>query len=135
MVDLNLYPDASKVEWTYSTLGPGDCIFIPSGKHPLMFLSTSSYLTMLFNNTMNFMFTLKIGTLVLCFCLNDHLNLVKRLFNHAFSLRSVEKNNNHQRKQCWRKLSVFSFHDIPSVCTSYETTFPFKITLLSIFNW
>ena len=43
------------------------------------------------------MFTLKIGTLVLCFCLNDHLNLVKRLFNHAFSLRSVEKNNNHQR--------------------------------------
>lgn len=31
MVDLNLYPDASKVEWTYSTLGPGDCIFIPSG--------------------------------------------------------------------------------------------------------
>ena len=33
VVDLNLYPDASKVEWTYSTLGPGDCIFIPSGKH------------------------------------------------------------------------------------------------------
>ena len=98
MVDLNLYPDASKVEWTYSTLGPGDCIFIPSGKHPLiMFLSTSSYFTMLFNNTINFMFTLKIGTLVLCFCLSDHLNLVKRLFNHAFSLRSVEKNNNHQR--------------------------------------
>lgn len=31
VVDLNLYPDASKVEWTYSTLGPGDCIFIPSG--------------------------------------------------------------------------------------------------------
>ena len=98
MVDLNLYPDASKVEWTYSTLGPGDCIFIPSGKHPLiMFLSTLSYFTMLFNNTMNFIFTLKIETLVLCFCLNDHLNLVKQLFNHAFSLSSVEKNNNHQR--------------------------------------
>lgn len=32
VVDLNLYPDVSKVEWTYSTLEPGDCIFIPSGK-------------------------------------------------------------------------------------------------------
>ena len=32
MVDLNLYPDVPKVEWTYSTLEPGDCIFIPSGK-------------------------------------------------------------------------------------------------------
>ncbi|XP_020631250.1 uncharacterized protein LOC110068214 [Orbicella faveolata] len=31
VVDLNLYPDVSKVEWTYSTLEPGDCIFIPSG--------------------------------------------------------------------------------------------------------
>ena len=32
VVDLNLYPGVSKVEWTYSTLEPGDCIFIPSGK-------------------------------------------------------------------------------------------------------
>lgn len=31
VVDLNLYPDVSKVEWTYSTLKPGDCIFIPAG--------------------------------------------------------------------------------------------------------
>lgn len=30
-IDLNLFPDISKVEWTYSTLGPGDCIYIPSG--------------------------------------------------------------------------------------------------------
>lgn len=32
VVDLNRFPDISKVEWTYSTLGPGDCIYIPSGK-------------------------------------------------------------------------------------------------------
>ena len=32
VVDLNRFPDISKVEWTYSTLEPGDCIYIPSGK-------------------------------------------------------------------------------------------------------
>ena len=63
---------------------------------------------MLFNNTMNFMFTLKIGTLVLCFCLNDHLNLVKQLFNHAFSLRSVEKNNNHLTRDGFKPSHLIS---------------------------
>lgn len=56
MVDLNLYPDVPKVEWTYSTLEPGDCIFIPSGKvasfilHeiplPLMTLDTTNSLVL-----------------------------------------------------------------------------------------
>lgn len=31
VVDLNLFPEVSKVEWTYTTLEPGDCIYIPSG--------------------------------------------------------------------------------------------------------
>ncbi|XP_068724814.1 uncharacterized protein [Montipora capricornis] len=31
VVDLNLFPNISKVEWSYSTLEPGDCIYIPSG--------------------------------------------------------------------------------------------------------
>ena len=38
-IDLNLFPDISKVEWTYSTLGPGDCIYIPSGKYALFSLN------------------------------------------------------------------------------------------------
>ena len=31
VVDLNQFPDIPKVEWRYSTLEPGDCIYIPSG--------------------------------------------------------------------------------------------------------
>ena len=27
------------MEWTYSTLGPGDCIYIPSGKYALFSLN------------------------------------------------------------------------------------------------
>jgi len=30
MVDMNLYPNHGKVPWTWATLYPGDCIFIPS---------------------------------------------------------------------------------------------------------
>ena len=30
-VDLLKYPDVAKVQWTYATLYPGDCIYIPSG--------------------------------------------------------------------------------------------------------
>lgn len=39
VIDLNLFPDISKVEWTYSTVGPGDCIYIPSGKYALFSLN------------------------------------------------------------------------------------------------
>ena len=30
-VDLMKYPEIAKVQWTYASLYPGDCIYIPSG--------------------------------------------------------------------------------------------------------
>ena len=36
IIDLNKYPDFAKVEWTYTTIKTGDCIFIPSGKIALL---------------------------------------------------------------------------------------------------
>ena len=32
VIDLNKNPDFAKVDWSYSTVKAGDCIFIPSGK-------------------------------------------------------------------------------------------------------
>ena len=31
-VDLVKFPHVAKVPWTYATLSPGDCIYIPAGK-------------------------------------------------------------------------------------------------------
>ena len=44
-VDLNLYPKLAEVEWTYARLGPGDCIYIPSGQE--RFASALTYSSIL----------------------------------------------------------------------------------------
>lgn len=32
-IDLVKYPDIAKIRWTYTTLYPGDCLYIPSSNH------------------------------------------------------------------------------------------------------
>ena len=36
MIDLEKYPDYAKVPWLYTTIYPGDCVYIPASKYTFL---------------------------------------------------------------------------------------------------
>lgn len=53
-VDLLLFPDVAKVQWTYATLYPGDCIYIPSEYlHQVRSYNRTISATILFTSTVD----------------------------------------------------------------------------------